>query len=136
MNAFLLGGLVTGGLIVAAYLWLSAYHKQSPVLAQAIELVVACIGGAGGVKICLYVFSGKLSAALRSSAGLVSEEDTIYFLIGGFALIWISFETVARRLWLLYQHHPGALSLGPSPNASQTEGDPAHPNPTAPAPNE
>jgi hypothetical protein len=111
MNSFLFWGLMSGGICVALYCWLAASIKTPPVLGHAIELIIVAVGAAGGFKICGYVLSGQLVTAFRlalaskqhGSVVSVSEDDVLYFLIGGFALIWVSFEGIVRSLWPLYR---------------------------------
>jgi hypothetical protein len=97
MNPFLFWGLVAGTVCAAAHIFLTASAKQVPVLSHAIELIGASIAAAGGVKICLFVFTGKLSEVFKLSR--ISEDDVVYFLIGGIALFWLAFEAITRRLW-------------------------------------
>jgi hypothetical protein len=91
-------------------------NRKSPVLGHGIELVLATVGASGGVKICVYVFSGQLAQAFKQSQVGLSEDDVLYFLIGGFALIWLSIDTVVRRLWVTYnEKKKGPEPSGPPP---------------------
>jgi hypothetical protein len=110
MNAFLAWGLIAGGTFLLLYFALAAKAKKPPVLNDAIEIIMMAVGASGGVKVCLYVASGQLKAAFRlalqaspNSSVVVSEDDVVYFLIGGLALVWISFQGIMRVLWPLYE---------------------------------
>jgi len=97
---------------VAFHVLCLAAAKQSPVLSQAIELVISAVGASGGIKICRYVLSGQLTEAFKRNSVPLSEEDVIYFLVGAFALIWLSIDTITRRLWAAYR---AARSSSPVP---------------------
>ncbi len=111
MSAFLLSGLVAAGICVFLYFSLAAAAKVAPVLGNAIEIILSAVGATGGVKVCVYVLFGQLAQALATAPKPnnlhflvhVSEEDTVYFFIGGFALMWISLEGIVRRLLPLYR---------------------------------
>ena len=96
-----------GVLLVLAYIGMVAKLKTVPELAMAIELIVAALGASGGLRICWNVLSGKVSALYAQQVRPPSEEDIGCFLIGGFALLWISLEAIVRRFWILYRKtHP------------------------------
>src|ERR1043165_894682 len=98
MSGYLLWGVVAGGVCIAVHVFLCLAARQSPSLSQAIELILAAVGASGGVKICSLVFTGRLSTAFTQSNVGMESSDIVYVLIGGFALVWLSFETIARRL--------------------------------------
>jgi hypothetical protein len=98
MSPYLLGGLICGALCSIVNISIAASRKKTPVLSQSIELVISAVGASGGMKICGLVISGKLSAALKTSPIPLSEDDLIYIFLGGIALIWVSFESIIRRL--------------------------------------
>lgn len=110
MNPFFLWGLIGGVLCVAVHLLCLAAARQPPILSQAIELLISAIGASGGVKICGYVMTGKLAAAFKSNSVPLSEEDVVYFLVGAFALIWLSLDTIIRRLWAAYRAMNGGVA--------------------------
>ncbi len=121
MNAFLLWGLIGGSLCVVVHLSFVAAAKQQPVLSQAIELLISAVGASGGIKICRYVLTGQLAAAFKSSSIPLTEEDLVYFLVGAFALIWLSLETISGRLWAAYQMAKRPISQKQAP----VDADPA-----------
>ena len=63
-------------------------------------------GLVGGGKIFWLVFSGELSRLIQAQpAGAqsnISPEDVVYFAVGGIALVWLSMETIAKRLATLF----------------------------------
>jgi hypothetical protein len=88
--------MVLGLLSVIAYLGLCWKKKQSVNIGLAFELMISALGTSGGVKVCWFAFSPSLAAALQTSG--MSREDVAYFFLGGFALIWISIQTIWRIL--------------------------------------
>lgn len=105
MNGFLLYGIALGGVVVIIYLGLSVFCTQKPVVGHAIEMLITSVGAVGGFKICRYAVTGELTTALRTISAM-SPEDVVYFFVGGFALLWISVETIVRRIYELYVNRP------------------------------
>jgi hypothetical protein len=72
----------------------AAYKKKPPTLPSAIEIILSSVGLIAGLKIAAFVVDGDFSKLLETKVtGLLLElsvEDTIYFLIGGVALMWVS----------------------------------------------
>jgi hypothetical protein len=101
MSAFFILGLVAGMVFVLVYIGMVAMLKEAPELGAALELLVSALGVFGGIRVCSYILSGKISTTYSGGAIALSEEDMTYFLVGGFALIWISLATVVRRFWPL-----------------------------------
>ena len=59
-------------------------------------------GLVGGGKIFWLVLSGQLIKLIEAqpvgTASNISPEDVVYFAVGGIALVWLSMETIAKRL--------------------------------------
>ena len=99
MNGFLWGGLLGGTAAIVVYLSICGRYKKNPALAHAIELLISSLGVSTGVKIGYMVLSGELSAAMKPGTTVLTPDDLYYFVIGGFALIWVSIDTIVKRIW-------------------------------------
>jgi len=103
MSGFLLSGVLAGAILVAVHLWFSATAMRPPLLSEGVESIVLGIGWgigwgigvAGGIKVCKFALTGELAAAFKTTTP-IGEEDLVYFLLVGFAPIWISFDSIVR----------------------------------------
>lgn len=58
-------------------------------------------GSAAGAAIGAFAVPVPLGAVIGDVIG-AGINDCVYFLIGAFTLIWLSVETISRRLWAAY----------------------------------
>jgi hypothetical protein len=108
-DAFIVGGLVLGVVLVCIYLVLSVKAAPKADLAEALRLFFGCIGMATGAKVC-----GLAVGAV--SLGAITQNDRVYVFLGGLAAIWVCVQTVVR----VFLDRSARIPVPSSPGQSET----------------
>ena len=70
-------------------------------------MLASGFGPVGALKIFWFVFGGELNRLINARpAGTPpgsSTDDMLYFVVGGFALIWVAVDNIVKRLKELFQ---------------------------------
>jgi hypothetical protein len=64
--------------------------QPAPKLTEGLIVFIACTALSAGAKVCVLSINGKISG--------ISDNDRIYFFLGGLAVIWISGEALWSML--------------------------------------
>jgi len=99
MSPFVWGGIIISAVCLAAYFWTARKYKRTPQQKDFSAILISGIGIGSGIKILAFVFSGELIRLIEANKASekllrLSEEDTVFFLLGAGALIWSSAEAI------------------------------------------
>ncbi len=97
MNFYVLGGLSVGLFALAWYFYLCWKNRKDPQIGVALQLLISGVSASGGFKICRCAFSSDFRVAI-AKVPYMTGDDAVYFLLGGFALLWFSIEAIWRKL--------------------------------------
>jgi hypothetical protein len=91
LSGYVLAGVVAGLLLTAVHVVASMQAGRSPNFETATQLILSGVGVGTGLKVLKICITAD---TLRP----FSDGDRVYILLGGFALIWISVSTIAKKL--------------------------------------
>jgi len=86
---FVFLGLLVGVICLLAYVGISLRGKKKPNLVDGLALFMSSVGVLTGLKVCWIACS-------RSSEPTI-QEIWIQIFVGGLALVWVSFESAAKK---------------------------------------
>lgn len=92
---------------VAAYVAVAlARKKQKPELSDALGICIGAFSIPGAARLVAFVFGDQFKAITRDvdheSWMNLSPDDTVFFLIGGIALAWVSIQAISngfKKVW-------------------------------------
>jgi hypothetical protein len=88
MSLYLLGGFTLGLLLVAAYISVALRRDERADLTMAVILILSALSVATGLKVIVLCITADTVEPF-------GEEDRIYIALGGIALLWVSFMSIA-----------------------------------------
>ena len=84
MSAYLAGGLIFGGALILGHL---AKSRRDAELESAGLLLICGVGVSTGLRLIVV-------CAKYTSLGPFGQEDRVYIILGGIALIWVSARAI------------------------------------------
>jgi hypothetical protein len=90
VSGYVLAGLIAGAVLVVVHVMRRRGRPAGPRLERGVELVLYGQAVAAGVRLIVLAITKK-------HLGPLSEEDRVYIVIGGLALIWIAIGAIARE---------------------------------------
>jgi hypothetical protein len=91
LSGYILAGVIAGLFLTAVHVVASMRTGRSPNFETAAQLILSGVGVGTGIKVLKICVTAD---TLRP----FSDGDRVYILLGGFALIWISVSTIAKKL--------------------------------------
>jgi len=100
MSPFVLAGLILAVMSVGCYLAAAFYKKKRPELNDAVVVFLGAGGVVSAVRIIGAVFTGQFSqltvTTQAKSIWTLVPDDAVQIVLGGFALAWVSIETILQ----------------------------------------
>jgi hypothetical protein len=90
VSGYVLAGLVLGAILVLVHIARCRGARVTPRLERGVELILYGQAVAAGIRL-------SVLAATQKHFKPLSDEDRVYLVIGGLALIWVSVSSIARE---------------------------------------
>lgn len=90
-DPFLLTGIILSAIFISLYLYITVRNdERESKLGDAVTLFLSGNGLSAGVKVCYLGLYGK-----QCTIG----DEKVYIILGGFAVIWVSIETIYKIIY-------------------------------------